>query len=144
MLQNPPDGSDGPPRPAWQWVGFGALAIVALWVPLSGLVGAVAAQSLPPTSDGAALGRAALFTSAAYLAELALGAFAGGYLIGKWGPPGLGVRQAALAGLAAATVLAAGTWASLGPTIGGVLAILVVSPAMAALGGRTGARRRTV
>jgi len=142
VLQNTPDDSDEPPRPAWQWVGFGALAIVALWVPLSALVGAVAARSLAPTSDEAALARAAFLTSAAYLAELALGAVAGGYLIGKWGPAGVGVRQAALAGLAAATVLAVGTCASLGPTAGGVLAILLVSPAMAALGGRMGARRR--
>jgi hypothetical protein len=142
VLQNGPEDSDETPRPAWQWVGFGALAIVALWVPFSALVGAVAARFLAHTNDEAALGRAALLTSSAYVAELGAGAVAGGYLVGRWGPPGVGVRQAGLAGLTAAAALAAATYASFGSTIGGVLAIVLLAPTMAALGGHIGTRRR--
>ncbi len=142
LLQNAPKDSDEPPRPAWQWVGFGALAIVAMWVPLSALVGAIAPRLLADTNDEAALGTAALLTSSAYVAELAAGAVAGGYLVGRWGPPGVGVRQAGLAGLTAAAALAAATCASFGSTIGGVLAIVLLAPAMAAFGGRVGTRRR--
>ncbi len=141
VLQNTED-PDEPPRPGWQWVGFGALAIIAVWVPLSAVVGAVAARLLVPPSDGRALGRAALLVSGAYIAELAMGAFAGGYLVGKWGPARVGVRHAALAGLAAASALAAATCATLGPTLGGGIAILVLAPATAAVGGRIGTRRR--
>ncbi|HXN34175.1 MAG TPA: hypothetical protein VN894_20075, partial [Polyangiaceae bacterium] len=118
VLQEANEGTDEPPRPAWQWVGFGGLAIVAVWVPLSALVGAVAARLLAHMSDERALGRAALLTSGAYAVELAVGAMAGGYLVGKWGPKGVGVWQAALAGLAAAAALAVATWASFGPTVG--------------------------
>jgi len=143
VLQNANEGSDEPPRPAWQWVGFGALAIVAVWVPLSALAGAVAASLLAHMPDERALGRAAILTATAYLVELAAGAFAGGYLIGKWGPAGVGVRQAALAGLTAAAALGVGTWASFGPTIGMAL-VAFMAPLTAALGGKVGARRRVL
>jgi hypothetical protein len=141
VLQTADGGSDEPPRPAWQWVGFGALAIVAVWVPLSSLVGAVAARLFAHTIDPSALRRAALLTSSAYMVALAVGALAGGYLVGKWGPPNVGMRQAALAGLTASAALTAVTWASYGATIG-LLLLAVFAPPMAALGARLGVRGR--
>jgi hypothetical protein len=132
---------DEPPRPAWQWVGFGTLAIFAVWVPLSVIAGAVAASVLTRAHGEVALARAALLSSSVYAVELAAGAVAGGYLVGKWGPPNVGVRQAALAGLAAAGALAVTTWASSGPTPG-LLLVAFMAPLMAGLGGRLGLRGR--
>jgi hypothetical protein len=132
--------SDEPPRPAWQWVAFGALAIFAVWVPLSALAGTIAARILAHAHDADALTRAALLASAAYAFELSIGALAGGYLVGKWGPPNVGVRQAALAGLTAAVALAAATWVAFGPTPGLAL-IALIAPLMAALGARLGRSR---
>jgi hypothetical protein len=108
---------------------------------LSALVGVAGARLLAHASDEKALARAALLTSCAYAVELAGGAAAGGYLVGKWGPFGVGVRQAALAGLAAAAALALATWASFGPTIG-LLFLALIAPPMAAFGGRAGVRGR--
>ncbi len=138
VLQNV---SDDPVRPAWQWVAFGALAIVAVWVPLSALVGAIAARQFTGPADSSASRLAVWIISAAYLVELALGAFAGGYLVGKWGPPNVGVRQAALAGATSATALAVFTWVSFGATFGLLLLFLIAPPA-AALGGRIGTKNR--
>jgi peptidoglycan/LPS O-acetylase OafA/YrhL len=141
LLQPTAEGdSDGPPRPAWQWVAFGALAIFAVWVPLSALGGSIAARFLSRAQDADALTRAAILTSAGYAIELAAGALAGGYLVGKWGPPHVGIRQAALAGLTAAGALALATWTTLGPTPGLVL-VALIAPPMAAVGARLGRRR---
>jgi hypothetical protein len=104
-------------------------------------VGASTARLLAHTTDPTALRRAALLASGAYMVELSGGALAGGYLVGKWGPATVGVRQAALAGLTASVALALVTWASYGATVG-LLLLALLAPPMAALGGRLGARRR--
>jgi peptidoglycan/LPS O-acetylase OafA/YrhL len=133
--------SDEPARPPWQWVGFGALAIFGIWVPLSACAAAIAARVLAHANDDKALRRAALVTSVIYALELATGALGGGYLVGRWGPANVGLREAALAGLAAAVVLTAVTWASFGPTPG-LLLVGLMTPLMAAVGGRLGLRAR--
>jgi hypothetical protein len=133
--------ADEPPRPAWQWVGFGAVAIFSAWVPLSALAGAFASRLLARASDEVALRRMALLSSVAYALELAAGAVAGGYLVGRWGPAGVGTRQAALAGATAAAVLIAVTWASAGPALG-MIPVLLLTPLMASIGGALGLRAR--
>jgi hypothetical protein len=133
--------SDEPPRPAWQWVGFGAAAIFAAWVPLSALAGGFTGRWLVRVTDEAALRRAALLTTAVYGIELAAGALAGGYLVGRWGPAGVGIRQAALAGATAAAVLVAATWASSGPSVG-MLLVALLTPCMSSMGGSLGLRSR--
>jgi hypothetical protein len=146
LLQaNADGGSDEPARPLWQWVVFGAAAIFVAWVPLSAVVATIAKRVLVHASDPVAIGRAALATTIAYAAELAVGALCGGYLVGRWGPAGVGVREAALAGVVAAVALAlaeTATGASRSGATFGLVFVALWAPLMAALGGRLGVRRR--
>jgi hypothetical protein len=127
-------------RRPWQWVGFGTLAIFTAWIPLAALAGALAAR-LPVGDGGAGRVSAGLAIVALYAAALALGAALGGFLVGRWGAAGVGVREAALAGLGAALVACVVTWVSFGPSAGALLVAAVALP-MAALGGRAGVRAR--
>jgi len=144
-----PPASEQPERPAWQWVGFGAAAIFAAWVPLSSLAGALAARIVGHASE-AALPIAVLAASGLYAAELALGALAGGFLVGRWGPVQVGARHGALSGLVAAGLLATATALSVGSPPGqgpsrpsvGLLLLAVLAPLFAALGARLGVGRR--
>jgi hypothetical protein len=130
----PDEGADEPPRPPWQWVGFGALAIFVVWLPLAWV--ATAATVRLGGLEQAPVARAALFATG-----LALAALAGGYLVGRWGASGVGVREAALAGLSAALVATVLAWGSAGISVGALVTIVVAVPP-AALGGRLGLTRR--
>jgi hypothetical protein len=121
-------------RPRWQWVAFGAMAIFVVWLPLSAITGNAAARWAHEGALDAR--RAALFSAAAAIA-LAVASCAGGFTIGKWGPPRLGAREGALAGLAAAAVAIAGSALSFGFVPGSLLVAAVMVP-FAALGGRLG------
>jgi peptidoglycan/LPS O-acetylase OafA/YrhL len=138
----PSQGSpDEPPRPPWQWVGLGAGAIFAVWLPLSVLVGALAGRLLAHAVDEEAQRRAAIALSVGYAFELAGGALAGGYLVGRWGPRNVGVREAMLSGLLAAGVGALAVMLSPGPSFGAPL-LAVIAPAAAGLGAKLGLRGR--
>jgi hypothetical protein len=142
VLNRASDEDEGPTRPPWQWVAFGVLAIFAAWVPLTALVTATAGFMASRTVSGeraAALGAA---VAGLYLAALALGALLGGLLVGRWGPPSVGTREAALAGLGAALAAGAASWLTIGPSPGWLLLAAAALPA-AALGGRLGVRLRT-
>jgi hypothetical protein len=76
-----------------------------------------------------------------YAAALGLGAGLGGFLVGRWGPAGVGVREAALSGLCASGVAGAVTWIFYGPSAGALLVAAVALPT-AALGGWVGLRAR--
>jgi hypothetical protein len=128
-------------RRPWQWVGFGTLAIFTAWIPLAALAGVLAAR-LPVGEEGPGRVAVGLAMVGLYAAALALGAALGGFLVGRWGAAGVGVREAALAGLGAALVACAVTWVSFGPSAGALLVAVVALP-MAALGGRAGVRART-
>jgi hypothetical protein len=148
LLQEPgaPAGDDAEEvaRAPWQWVAFGALAIVVVWVPLAWLSVLAAARVGSGTPDAAANAPDAAVVVQRTLvlaAGLALAAFAGGALVGRWGHAGAGVRQAALAGLVAALAATLLAWTTLGVSLGS-LATLVVAVPFAALGGRIGRRRR--
>jgi hypothetical protein len=137
VLNVPGAPEEGESRRPWQWVGFGALAIFTAWIPLAALASAVLAR-LPLGDAG---GSAAAKLVALYAAALALGAGLGGFLVGRWGAAGVGVREAALSGLGAAVVAGAVTWISSGPSAG-VLLVAAVALPTAALGGRIGLRAR--
>jgi MFS family permease len=127
-------------RRPWQWVGFGTLTIFTAWIPLAALAG-VAVARLPAADAGQERVAAALAMVGLYAVALALGAGLGGFLVGRWGTAGVGVREAVLAGLGAAVVACAVTWISFGPSPGALLVAAVALP-MAALGGRAGVRAR--
>lgn len=135
------DDSQEPPRPPWQWVFFGAAAIFAAWVPLSALVGAVTSRLVGHATDETAERHLALLATAVYALELAAGSVAGGYLVGKWGSPGVGTREAVLSGFVAVAVVSALTFASAGFSEGPLL-LAIIAPLTAAAGARLGLRVR--
>jgi hypothetical protein len=115
-------------------VAFGALAIFVAWLPLAFLA-TWGASSLHGSG-------ASPVTSVVVLAVgLALAALAGGFLVGRWGAAGVGVREAALSGLASAVVASALAFGAPGAAWGAVVTVLVAVP-FAALGGALGHRRR--
>jgi hypothetical protein len=129
-----PEEEEAASRPPWQWIGFGAVGIFAVWLPLAYVAGLAAARI--------GLEGAARSVSLAVLAaSLALASTAGGFLVGRWGAHGVGVREAALAGLAAA-LIAGGLALGAPGAIVGVFVCVVVAVPFAALGGRLGLRRR--
>ncbi len=145
VLKDPPAEDDGPPRPPWQWVGFGALGIFVVWLPLAWLAGLLALRlRLPLGDDDPAGGVSAALQAVPFVASLVLASMAGGYLVGRWGTRGVGVREAALSGLAAALVAAAMGSAGLPAGLRALVfaAALTVAVPPAALGGRLGLKRR--
>jgi hypothetical protein len=125
---------DAPSRAPWQWVAFGALAIFVTWLPLAFLATWGAARLHGSGASPAA--------SVVILAVgLALAALAGGFLVGRWGSADVGVREAALSGLATAAVASALAFGAPGAAWGTVMTVLLAVP-FAALGGRIGLRRR--
>jgi hypothetical protein len=140
---NSPAAEELADRRPWQWVGFGALAVFTLWVPLSALAGWVAAHLAAGVGQGddARLARTGIAIAALHVAALALGAALGGYLVGRWGTRGVGLREATLSGLVAAVAALALTWASSGFSASSLL-LVAGAPPMAALGGKLGRRGR--
>jgi hypothetical protein len=130
------EAADEPPRPPWQWVGFGAVAIFVVWTPLAYLAGLAGRRFAG--SDRSVLVGAGFFALGSVLAALA-----GGYLVGRWGAAGVGVREAAFAGLAAALVATVLAWMQAGLSLGPLVTVLLLVPA-AALGGRLGLKGRAV
>jgi peptidoglycan/LPS O-acetylase OafA/YrhL len=135
------EGDDGEARRPWQWVGFGAAAAFVTWLPLTALAWAVAQRwgAAGQGEEGLALAAAKLV--ATFAVALAIGSLAGGFVVGRWGPQQVGVREAAFAGLAAAIAAIAVAGASFGFSPGYVLVVVVAVP-FAAIGGWRGRRRR--
>jgi hypothetical protein len=126
------DASSDPPRPRWQWVGFGAIGIIVVWLPLEAILSAIARRGNVSTTVASAV-------------ALGIAAFAGGFLLGRWGASKVGVVDAALAGLASVAATTALSWWTFG---GGVvlaldaIAAATIAAPIAALGGAVGRRRR--
>ncbi len=139
VLKDPPgEDADTPPRPPWQWVGFGALGIFVVWLPLAWATTLVVLRLGGP--EAPAVTQAVLFA-----ASLVLAAMAGGYLVGRWGTRGVGVREAALSGLAAGIIAATMGSSTVDLPLRLVImavAIVVATPP-AALGGRLGMKKRS-
>ncbi len=144
QAQKPDDGPEGDaePRPPWHWVGFGAVAIFTAWLPLSAVAGALAARvaATPGADDERHAGVGATIV-AMHAIALAVGSFAGGFVVGRWGDDGVGVRHAALAGLAAALAAIGAAWISSGFSPGSLIVVGVAVP-LAAAGGWRGLQGR--
>ncbi len=141
-----PSGGDAdadPARAPWQWVGFGTLAIFVVWVPLAAVAATVASHMVVRVAPGVAEpGPAAIaaFVGMSALA-LALAAIVGGFVVGRWGGAGAGVRQASLAGFAASLVAVIASWASFGVSLSALVVVPFALP-FAALGGKLGRSAR--
>jgi hypothetical protein len=129
-------------RPAWQWVGFGAVAVLTAWLPLSALVGLLGSKlAAGSEADPARVARAGAAIVGLHVVALALAAFAGGFVVGRWGGSGVGVRTAGLAGLVAGLVAIAIAWAASGVSPWAFSIVAISLPAAAAGGWRGVAAR---
>lgn len=144
ILQAADDPDENPARPRWQWVFLGALALFTVWLPLAGAAAAIASKFAPrggETAAGAAGAGVAVAFAAASALALAIAALGAGFLIGKWGAPRAGVREAALAGLAASLVALLASSISLG-FVPATLLVIPIAASASTLGGWLGRRRR--
>lgn len=162
VVQPPSSGGDeeADARPPWHWVGFGAVAIFAAWLPLAYVAQALGARvtaarfgSATQEEVAAALAamsegdRARLTATLAlpHVMALAIAAFAGGLLVGRFGA-GAGAREAASAGAAVALVAMALSYRAIlqggALAVGAALVTTAVAVGFAAWGGRVGARRK--
>ena len=84
-------------RPPWHWSAIGAVAVFLAWLPLVYIVNG----PLGGLFNGGAVARVAAV--ALNFAVFVLGAFAGGYLVGRFGGRA-GVNEATVAGVAASVI----------------------------------------
>jgi hypothetical protein len=149
---------DVPERPPWHWIGFGAIAIFAVWLPLAYVGGHVSRSSMTARFGSnaskeevdlavAAMSageRARLMATIALpsILALALASFAGGVLVGRFGL-GHGPRSAAAAGGVTALIASIMAWSGFTlQAVVGALVTFAVAMGFAAWGGRLGASRR--
>jgi hypothetical protein len=139
VVKGPANEDDGPPRSAWQWVGFGALAIIVVWLPLAAIALAVGTRVGAIGAAATADSRASVLVPVLSVLALCVAGTSGGFLVGKWGGRGASVAKAALAGLAAAAIAVAGSWLSFGFALGALL-VVPIAVGFASLGGWLGQR----
>lgn len=136
---------DEPPRPAWHWVGFGAVAVFVVWLPL-----AWAAELVGRWLTGGGLRhieglsrheRLVLLARLAVPQAVALvvAAMAGGFLVTRFGD-GTRPRDAAFAGLTVGLLALGLTYAQTGVALA-PLVVPLLATAAAAVGGVLGRRR---
>lgn len=164
-MQNPPDPPEEQDeeegRPGWHWIGFGVVAIFAAWLPLVYVAGALTKSAVAsfvgdPANEVEVAARIAAMSASErvklgtvqalpHVLALGLAAFAGGYLVGRFGKE-TRTRDAAMAGGAAVVLALALAWRTLAlGGIGAVLAVVLpgaIAVGFAAWGGRTGTRAR--
>jgi len=139
------------PRPAWHWVGFGAVAIFIVWLPLAYLAEALGrrltAGILGPAGEShfSELSRSERLAVLARIAvpqgfALVLAAMAGGFLVTRFGQKTT-PRDAAFAGLSVGALALGLTFAQAGFSLAG-LVVPVVATGAAAAGGALGRRKR--
>ncbi len=147
----PADAGAPEERPPWHWLGFGTVAVFGAWLPLSYLAQAARARVVAarlgevrsPEEAAKALSlldqreqlRLAVLLFAPHALALAIAAFLGGFLVGRWGGAGVGTREAALSGMFAALIASAlafqgWSWVPLVP--------IAVATLASAWGGRAG------
>lgn len=150
VVQSPAEPDSEEPRPAWHWVGFGAVAIFVAWLPLAYLAEAVgrrlAAGRVGPGEDAIAkLSRSDRLTVLAMIAApqavaLVLAAMAGGFLVTRFGQ-GTRRRDAAFSGLSVGLLALGLTYSQAGFSLAAVIVPLLATGAAAA-GGALGRRRK--
>jgi hypothetical protein len=148
------DGDPAPPRPRWQWVGFGAVAILVAWLPL-----AYASQALVDRWVEARLGAEATLVFSRPIAPdaaerfffltwliptsaMLLAGALGGFVLARWGDR-CGRREAAEASGLVALFAIVLSWARIGVTFASAFALLVVVPG-AVFGASLGRHLRTL
>lgn len=123
-------GSEEDDRPGWHWIGFGAVAIFAAWLPLAYVAQVLVARVLPrlvstsssssiedvasslATLSSAERVRLTILLGLPHALAFAMASFAGGWLVGRFAVRA-GPREAAFSGASAAfvaVVLAWGGW----------------------------------
>ncbi len=148
--------NEGEERPPWHWIGFGAVAIFATWLPLAYAAQLVALRATEArfgsnateaevslaiaAMSGAERLRLTASQALPHVLALAIAAFAGGFLVGRFGQKA-GPRQAAAAGGVTALAAVLLSCRSGAMSLSAVV-ILGVATAFAAWGGRTGVRTR--
>ena len=164
VLQSPKassggDDDTGEPRPPWHWVGFGVVIIFAAWLPLSYVGGAVQRSMLASKfGEGASPDQIAIATAAMSPGEraqmmlsqalpvvfaLALAAFAGGIVVGKFGA-GAGPKESARSGAITALIAVAISFAGFSvATFVSTIVIFLVATGFAWWGGRVGIRKKS-
>lgn len=132
------------PRPPWHWTAIGVVAIYLVWLPLAGLINSFVMKTFFDGMDSTMLHYAPLSSRVILIGLNAiafiLSAFAGGYLVGRFGK-GAGHREATLCGVVAAGL----AWAlAYAPSPSGSVLIwgllLICMLGMGALGAYGGAR----
>ncbi len=147
VIQEPAAGQTEEPRPAWHWIGFGAVAIFVVWLPLAYAAEAVS-RRLVTSKLGtgetklADLSRSDRFTvlamfSVPQVVALVMAGLAGGFLVTRFGR-GTRRREAAFAGLAVGLLAFGMTYAQAG--FSGLIVPLLAA-ASAAGGGALGRRQ---
>lgn len=147
-----------PERPPWHWVGFGTIAIFAVWLPLAYAAAAVSRSitvarfgedasadqitiAMAAMSEGERM-RLSILLALPSIMGLALAAFTGGLLVGRFGS-GKGTREAALSGAVATAIVAVLAWRGFSVSaLVTTLVVALVAVLFAAWGGRVGAARR--
>jgi tRNA-(ms[2]io[6]A)-hydroxylase len=139
---------EGEPRPAWHWVGFGAVAIFVAWLPLAAIAEAIGRRLVRGRVGSevalADLSRSERFKALAMIAlpqavALALASMAGGFLVTRFGT-GTKARDAAFAGACVGLLALGLTFAQAGFSLAAFI-VPILATAFAALGGRLGLRR---
>jgi hypothetical protein len=146
------------PRPPWHWVGFGTVAILAVWLLLSYAAGAVAARVMAArfgadaseeqirvamaAMDASERTRLMATIALPNVLALALAAFAGGVIIGRFGT-GTGAKEGARSGGVVAAIVTIVAWRGINmASVVTFVVILAVAMGFAAWGARLGASRR--
>ena len=127
VVQAKGDADDGEPRPGWHWVGFGAVAIFIVWLPLAYVAALVGPAARP------------VLMVATHVLALLLAGMAGGFLVTRFGPE-TRRRDAAYAGLAVGLIAVGLTYAKAGVSIAPLI-VPALAAAAAALGGHLGAKK---
>jgi hypothetical protein len=141
VVQNAPENeSDEPPRPAWHWVGFGAVAIFIVWLPLAYLASAIGGRlvgdvAFADLSRGARV-KVLVTLAMPHALALIVAGVGGGFLVTRFGT-GTQRRDAAFAGLAVGLLALGLTYAQVGVSLA-ALAVPCLATASAAVGGVLG------
>lgn len=101
-----PDG-EPPPRPPWHWTAIGVLAIYLVWLPLAWIVNAFVMKTFFDGMHSDAIGSAPLLHRIILIAlnafSFVLSSCAGAFLVTRFSREA-GIREATLAGVAAASL----------------------------------------
>lgn len=136
-------GDDSPPRPRWQWVGFGTLAILLAWLPLTQLSALIVRRVVDARLEALEQDEPEGLFLVVWLlpmGALLLSGALGGYVLSRWGER-CGWREAAVSGALVAVLAIGLSWARFGVNPASVAVVGVVVPG-AVVGAILGGKRR--